>query len=49
MEQLYTEPSTILEENMDFSLHKHHKERVEYHMKMLNYYLKEEYNDRLGN
>jgi len=36
------------EESMDFSLHDHYAERIRYHMTMLNYYLKEEKNDRMG-
>ena len=42
MDQLDTLKLTESEESMDFSLHDHYKERVGYHMKMLNYYLKEE-------
>ena len=33
-------------ENMEFSLHDHYKERINWHMKMLKYYLDEKY--RLG-
>ena len=29
------------EESTEFSLHEHHKERINFHMKMLNYYLSE--------
>lgn len=29
------------EESMEFSLREHHKERIDFHMKMLNYYLSE--------
>jgi hypothetical protein len=36
------------EESMDFSLRDHYAERIRYHMTMLNYYLKEEKNDRMG-
>ena len=36
------------EESMDFSLPDHYAERIRYHMTMLNYYLKEEKNDRMG-
>ena len=28
--------------NMDFTLKSHYSERIKFHMKMLNYYLKEE-------
>ena len=34
--------SKELEGSMDFTLKSHHSERIKYHMKMLNYYLKEE-------
>ncbi len=33
-------------ENMEFSLQDHYKERINWHMKMLKYYLDEKY--RLG-
>ena len=48
MNQSNIETSTQLEENMGFTLYDHHKERIKHHMKMLNYYLKEQKNDRLG-
>lgn len=48
MEQLDTQTSNLLEENMDFTLRDHHEERIRHHMKMLNYYLKEQKNDRMG-
>lgn len=31
-----------LEDSMDFTLSSHYSERIKFHMKMLNYYLKEE-------
>ena len=49
MEQLDTLTLNQSEESMDFSLHDHYAERIRYHMTMLNYYLKEEKNDRMGN
>lgn len=42
-----TKQSTKLEESMDFTLDEHYKERIAYHMKMLNYYLIEELNEKL--
>jgi len=38
-----------LEDNMDFTLGSYYKEMVAYHMKMLNYYLKEQNDAKLGN
>jgi hypothetical protein len=35
-------------EDTDFNLAEHHKERINFHKKMLLYYLKEEQNDRLA-
>ena len=35
------------EDVMDITLDKHYKERIAYHMKMLNYYLIEELNEKL--
>lgn len=35
--------------NTDFTLHEHYIERIKFHMTMLNYYLKEQKNDRMGN
>lgn len=35
-------------ENTDFSLQEHHAERIEFHKKMLLYYLNEEKNEQLG-
>jgi len=32
---------TELQEDTDFTLHNHYKERIAFHMKMLNYYLNE--------
>jgi hypothetical protein len=49
MNQLDTETSTQLEESTDFTLRDHYKERVSFHMRMLNHYLKEQKNDRMGN
>lgn len=34
--------STQSETNMDFTLDEHHKERINFHMRMLNYYLTQE-------
>jgi len=31
-----------LEDDMDFTLDSYHEERINFHMKMLNYYLKEQ-------
>lgn len=42
-----TNQSTKLEESMDFTLDEHYKERIAYHMKMLNHYLIEELNEKL--
>lgn len=39
---LKDQKSKELEDNMDFTLNEHHSERIKFHMKMLNYYLKEE-------
>jgi len=33
---------------MEFTLPEYHRERISHHMRMLNYYLKEEKNERLG-
>ena len=49
MNQLDTKISIELEESTDFTLRDHHKERVSFHMRMLNHYLKEQKNDRMGN
>ena len=49
MDQLDTQTSIKLEESTDFTLHEHHKERISFHMRMLNHYLKEQKNDRMGN
>lgn len=35
------EQSTKSQDNMDFTLKNHYLERIEHHMKMLNYYLNE--------
>ena len=48
MEQLDTLTLSQSEESMDFSLRDHHTERIKHHMTMLNYYLKEQKNDRMG-
>ena len=48
MDQLDTKISIELEESTDFTLRDHYKERVNFHMKMLNHYLKEQKNDRMG-
>ena len=48
MEQLDTLTLSQSEESMDFSLRDHHTERIKHHMTMLNYYLKEEKHDRMG-
>ena len=48
MDQLDTQTSTELEESTDFTLRDHYTERVSFHMKMLNHYLKEQKNDRMG-
>jgi len=39
------ETSTNSEENTDFTLVDHYEERIEFHMKMLNYYLNEKTNE----
>ena len=49
MNQLDTETSTQLEESTDFTLRERHEERISFHMQMLNHYLKEQKNDRMGN
>ena len=49
MNQLNIETSTQLEESTDFTLREHHEERISFHMQMLNHYLKEQKNDRMGN
>lgn len=36
-------------ENTEFTLPEHYRERIKFHMKMLNYYLKEEKLWRAGN
>lgn len=40
--ELDTQKLTELQEDTDFTLHNHHKERIAFHMKMLNYYLEQE-------
>lgn len=35
-------------ENTEFTLTEHYRERIQHHMKMLDYYLNEENHDRLG-
>tara|TARA_R100001198_G_scaffold96440_1_gene86264 strand:- start:924 stop:1097 length:174 start_codon:yes stop_codon:yes gene_type:complete len=37
-----------LDDDMDFTLVNYYKERINHHMKMLNYYLKEQSNEKLG-
>lgn len=39
---------TKLEDDTDFSLDKHYKERIDFHTKMLFYYLNEEQNEKLA-
>jgi len=39
------ESLTRSEESMDFTLVSHYKERIAFHMKMLNYYLQEQKNE----
>ena len=39
--------STRSDDVMDMTLGEHYKERIAYHMKMLNYYLIEEMNEKL--
>lgn len=39
------ETSTNSEENTDFTLVDHYEERINFHMKMLNYYLNEKTNE----
>lgn len=39
---------TKLEDDTDFSLDEHYKERIDFHMKMLYYYLNEEQNEKLA-
>ena len=48
MEQLDTLTLSQSEESMDFLLRDHYTERIKHHMTMLNYYLKEQKNDRMG-
>lgn len=48
MDQLDTQISTELEESTDFTLRDHYNERISFHMRMLNHYLKEQKNDRMG-
>ena len=40
--------SINLESDMDFTLDEYHNERIDYHMKMLNYYLNEDQNEKLA-
>ena len=40
---------TKSEDSMDFTLSSYHKEKIAHHIKMLNYYLKEQKNEELGN
>jgi len=37
-----------LDDDTDFTLGSYYKERINHHMKMLNYYLKEQSNEKLG-
>lgn len=37
-----------LDDDTDFTLVSYYKERINHHMKMLNYYLKEQSNEKLG-
>lgn len=46
-QELAQKTSMRSEDDMDFTLDKHYKERISHHMKMLNYYLTEELNERL--
>lgn len=47
-EQELTQETSIRSENdTEFTLGEHYKERIAYHMKMLNYYLIEELNEKL--
>ncbi len=41
--------SNLSETNTDFTLREHYVERIKFHMNMLNYYLNEQTNDRMGN
>lgn len=41
--------SNLSETSMDFTLREHYNERIKFHMTMLNYYLNEQTNDRMGN
>ena len=43
-----TEKLIESQEDTDFTLREHHKERISFHMKMLNHYLNEQKNDRMG-
>lgn len=43
--QLDQEISTESETNMDFTLAEYHDERINYHMKMMLYYLNEQKNE----
>ena len=38
-----------LEDDMDFTLASYYKEMIDHHMMMLNYYLKEQNDAKLGN
>jgi len=40
--------SINLESDMDFTLDEYHNERIDYNMKMLNYYLNEDQNEKLA-
>ena len=40
--------SINLESDMDFTVDEYHNERIDYHMKMLNYYLNEDQNEKLA-
>ncbi len=48
MNQSDTETLTQSEESTDFTLRDHYNERISFHMRMLNHYLKEQKNDRMG-
>lgn len=46
-QELIQETLMKSEDGTDITLDKHYKERIAYHMKMLNYYLIEELNEKL--
>lgn len=47
-EKLTLETLNKLEESMEFTLAEHYEERINFHIKMLNYYFKEKDNEKLA-